>query len=160
MPSQIRLYSLVSAHVGPFLDDEGPRETATYTGADGVERPRQQRRKRQRYTGIVISSVQERLWRVKWDQTREESDHTANKLRHVGEGSEAQKAAARVARVEQAPTPTAGVSRAAAVATAAILTPAWLANCAVAANTGLSQAQVPRGGVTRQYKIDIPFHFI
>jgi hypothetical protein len=102
MPSQIRLYSLVSAHIGPFLNDEGPRDTATYTGPDGVVRPRQQRRKRQRYTGIVIASVEERLWRVKWDQTMLESEHTANKLRLVGEATEVQKAAARVARLEQA----------------------------------------------------------
>ncbi len=69
------------------------------------------RRKRQRHAGIVIDSVQERLWLVKWDQTREESEHAANKLRLEGEASEAQKAAARLARVEQQPAPTARVEQ-------------------------------------------------
>jgi hypothetical protein len=119
MPSQICLCSLVSAHVGPFPNDEGLRDTATCTGPDGVVRPRLQRRKRQRHAGIIIATVQERPWRVKWDQMREESEHTANELRLEGEASEAQKTAARVARLEQPvatpaarvekqPTPTAG----------------------------------------------------
>jgi hypothetical protein len=129
MPSQIRLYSLVRAHVGPFLNDDGPRDTATHTGPDGVVRPRLQRRKRQRHTGIVIVSAQERLWQVKWDQRREESEHTANELRLEGEASEAQKTAARVARleqhvatearVEQQPAPTAGEQPMAATTTEA-----------------------------------------
>jgi hypothetical protein len=33
-------YWLVRAHIGPFLNKEGPRDTATYTGPDGgVVRP-------------------------------------------------------------------------------------------------------------------------
>jgi hypothetical protein len=65
MRSQIWLCSLVSAAVGPLLDDEGlaetETETATCTGLDGVVKPRQQQRRGQRHTGLVIDSVDGRV---------------------------------------------------------------------------------------------------
>jgi len=78
MVSKIRIGVGVSAAIGPLIDD--PNLTQETVDSNN----RRARRHRERYTGVVVASVSERLWRVYWDQTGAISDHPGLKLKYMG----------------------------------------------------------------------------